>query len=649
MSSPATAQCGPCSADPACTSSDGFPAICPESLPAAVVGVAYEATITFFLPAEVVDPGSGVTATLNSVTITSITGVPLGLSVELDDDDSVYLPANGQTSGCAAICGVALLPGEYSMLISISAVASAFGIEQVVNDAFEYLIIVEPGEGGSATFTYSPPSGCDSLVCDFSANLVGSSSQVNQYTWDFGNGLSSDEADVFGVAFDTVGNYHVTLHTVISDHLLTEVVLNSTAGGGWDDGFYSAPDPYFVLSDAGGGNVYVSGVVDESYSASWGNLNVPLTNPPYTISFYDDDFFPEDDFLGSMSFVPTGAATLAINASPSYGTASIALQAAVDVWDTANVVVHGAPGVELAWLNGDSLWCPTEGIIWYEWHWGDSLLAAGSDSVFAPIDNGWYTVTGTSEVGCNGTSDSLLYCAPNAMFVLNLSLGEWPEVVAADISVDVSAWDFVWTFNGWASDTLQGMSSWATDASGWYSAQAWDPHHCPWHSDSVLVCWPLNPPLIEDDGEGALAVTPPYALYQWWLNGEPIPGATDSVFQPTGPGIYAVSATDFADCPGVISDDWVVVGVSEFESSAGSEHWMVYPNPATDQLTFDFPVHEELYTVYIFRQDGTPVDAITQSHGKQLGVAHWTSGVYVFQAQAHSTGKWLEALQVIKR
>ena len=87
-------------------------------------------------------------------------------------------------------------------------------------------------------------------------------------------------------------------------------------------------------------------------------------------------------------------------------------------------------------------------------------------------------------------------------------------------------------------------------------------------SDSVLVCWPLNTPWIEEDENGLLSVELPYAHYQWWLDGEPIPDATAAVYQTTGPGLYAVSVTDFEDCPGVISEDWLVVEVLESASTA---------------------------------------------------------------------------------
>ena len=134
-SKPAFGQCSACDADPTCSSEDGFPTLCPASLPAAVVGEFYEETITFFMPAEVLDPGSGLTADLNSVTVTGITGVPLGMQLELDDDDAVYYPSSGQTLGCANICGSPLLAGSFEMVINISAMASAFGIEQVVTES----------------------------------------------------------------------------------------------------------------------------------------------------------------------------------------------------------------------------------------------------------------------------------------------------------------------------------------------------------------------------------------------------------------------------------------------------------------------------------------------------------------------------------
>ena len=65
------AQCADCEVDPNCTSSDGFPALCPETLPSGTAGEPYETVVSVSIPAEITDPGSGLVATLNTVAITS--------------------------------------------------------------------------------------------------------------------------------------------------------------------------------------------------------------------------------------------------------------------------------------------------------------------------------------------------------------------------------------------------------------------------------------------------------------------------------------------------------------------------------------------------------------------------------------------------
>ena len=107
------AQCNECEADPSCTSSDGFPTLCPLVLPSGTAGEAYETVITFFLPSEITDPGSGLVATLNSVAVTNISGVPPGMDITLDDVDAFYEPASGQNSGCATLCGEPTFAGAF--------------------------------------------------------------------------------------------------------------------------------------------------------------------------------------------------------------------------------------------------------------------------------------------------------------------------------------------------------------------------------------------------------------------------------------------------------------------------------------------------------------------------------------------------------
>ena len=632
----AQSQCVDCVPAEDCTSDDGFPTICPESLPAATTGEFYEETITFFMPADVVDPGSGVSASLNSVTVTAITGVPLGLTVTLDEPDAVYEPSNGQTSGCASICGEPVLAGIYDMVISISALASAFGIEQVVNESFAYVLVVEEGAGGTGTFTFAPTNGCDSLWASFGAYLVGGPNQITTYGWDFGNGITSSNSSVDSVLFDETGSYDVVLQTVIADQILTQVTLNSTAGGGWDDGWSPDPDPYFILSDANGSNVYTSSTAQESYSATWSGLAIVLTNPPYSIAFYDEDFLAGDDDLGSTSFTPSGVGTIDLNANPSYAVATIGLQEAVNVADSATVTVNSSPEVGLIWLNDDTLSSTNPYLSQYDWMWGDSVLLSGPEFEFEPVANGYYSVIGTSALGCSSSSDSLLHCSMESTLELELTSGDSGD---PELLMTQAGWvEYVWTANGVASDTLEDMEGhlWFPANSGWYSVMASDNFGCPWNSDSMLVCWPLENPNMAEDEYGTLGLEDSYAMYQWFVDGEIIAGATDSTLNLDGTGgIYSVLVADFEGCPGVLSNEWLVVDVSETDFNSQLD-WKLFPNPVNSLLQLHLPDaaldQAGDWNLNIFNDSGQMIRSIPiQSQQTSLDVTFLSRGVYTVQ------------------
>ena len=463
------AQCAECTSDPSCTSTDGFPTICPANLPAGTTGEPYEETLTFFLPQDIVDPGSGLTAALNSVTVTGITGVPLGLQVELDDPDGTYYPSSGQTTGCATLCGEPLLSGVYEMVITVAAVASVFGIEQVVNESFSYALIVNPGAGGTSTFAYSAAAGCDSLWVDFLAGLSGSETQITTYSWEFGNGETGDSAAVDSVFYSETGSYSVSLQTVISELVLEQLVLNSTGGGGWDD-FFSDPDPYFVLTDANGTNVYTSSTADDSNSNTWNGLSVILSNPPYTISFYDEDLFDGDD-------------------------------------NTLFVEVFSSPEFTLYQSNENTLSCSDTTLSIYTWNLQGSPLYSGNDFDFSPDSSGWYTVEGVSVFGCSTLSDSIRFCHPDAaLSIALLTQNNLPQYLETDSTGSF----YIWSQNNVPFDTLYGAENtlFFPSESSQYNVSSSDAFGCPLTSETLLVCWPIDTVLIEQNSEGSLVLKP---------------------------------------------------------------------------------------------------------------------------------------------
>ena len=84
-----------------------------------------------------------------------------------------------------------------------------------------------------------------------------------------------------------------------------------------------------------------------------------------------------------------------------------------------------------------------------------------------------------------------------------------------------------------------------------------------------------NTPIITDAG-GVLNTTPADA-YQWYLNGEEIPGATDQFYAPTENGDFTVMITAPSTCT-AMSDPYTLLNVGL--STVGASGFRVWPNPA---------------------------------------------------------------------
>ena len=291
--------------------------LCPETLADATAGEPYEEVITFNLPPVVVDPATTLSVDLLSVTISSVMGLPLGLEFTPSNADGTYEPGNGETYGCATVCGTPLSAGEYLVDINVAVVASAFGFEQSADQSFSLALTVLPGDNPDAvsSFELSTLSGCAPLEVAGTALVTDAGAT---YTWAFGNGQGSDEANP-AFTFDSTGTYTVQLATEVEALALTQVAISSL-GGGWGqdlDDFLGQPDPYFVLSDANG-TLYTSTYGSETQTPTLGGFSIPLDfGASYNIAFYDSDTFTNDDFLGASDFVAEGGGEVTVSNSTS--------------------------------------------------------------------------------------------------------------------------------------------------------------------------------------------------------------------------------------------------------------------------------------------------------------------------------------------
>ena len=130
----ANGQCETCEPDLSCVAVD-FPVLCPEQLPDATQGEPYSATATFNLPPSVVDPGSGLEATLLTVTIASVSGLPFGLEFSPNNPDGVYQPGDGEYYGCSGSLRHAAEERIFFVEINVTVLVSAFGFQQTVEES----------------------------------------------------------------------------------------------------------------------------------------------------------------------------------------------------------------------------------------------------------------------------------------------------------------------------------------------------------------------------------------------------------------------------------------------------------------------------------------------------------------------------------
>lgn len=433
-------QCAECTADVNCTSADGFPTICPETLPNGTAGEYYEQFLTFYLPADINDPSSGIQATLLQITITSVTGLPFGTTYTLSHPDGIYYPADGDNLGCATICGTPLLPGTYNVLINVTALASAFGFEINQSESFTYTLIIDPGDVATASFTADNAAGCGNLSVNYEALLSGTNSQSTTYDWDFGNGEVSDLANPTA-NYDSPGTYTVSLTTTIADYMLQEVNLSniSTNGEGDVDEFFSGPaDPYFNLIDGSGASVYTSSVIDDTTTPVWTDLNIPLTTPPYTIEFWDDDTVTSDDALGTNSISMEAGDQNINTGTGTVGTAVVVLNISTSFTDQTEITVFGLPN-NTTTASGSTLTCTDPGSNTYVWYYNGIPMDGETNSSVVMTAGGNYYAVITNEFGCSIETEPYLFCP---------SITPVYDPVAMEVYVDDIYESYQWYYNG---------------------------------------------------------------------------------------------------------------------------------------------------------------------------------------------------------
>lgn len=203
-------------------------------------------------------------------------------------------------------------------------------------------------------------------------------------------------------------------------------------------GCSGTPDPYFVLTNAGGG-AYTSSAFTDVSTGQWTNLGLLLDNPPYSISFYDEDVIGGDDLLGTYNIPLSSEGTYFLNvAGGTTGSMEITNEPQQVFNDTAAIVVYPLPSVVLVENGTTSELCATDlTLTSFTWLLDGQVVANETGPCLLPSGPGVWQVVGFNGFGCSDTSNAIVVC-PVFSIAQN---GNVLFVPSGYVS-------YAWTFNG---------------------------------------------------------------------------------------------------------------------------------------------------------------------------------------------------------
>jgi hypothetical protein len=488
------AQCPGCIVNPACTATPASPALCPETLPDAIQGEPFEIDVTFFMPQQFTDPGSGFDVTLASITIATIGGLPPGLSATTNEADNDYdITSDPLTQrGCVKICGTPTAIGFYTISVNIIASVSA-PISTEAPQSFTLPLAVIPGGSGNAGFSLTPNSGCDSLNVQFQA-LITSPSQPVTYQWDFGNGQTSTAFTPDTQFYAVPDTYYVSLQTELLNYTVTGVSYTSTSENWCGDveepsfpfvGCTGSPDIYYELSN--GGATFTGPTQDNNNSYSQSDANFTLTETALSLSFWDEDVVSQNDALGTAVVQFTAPGVYSFSTGSGFGTVTIGTTVGLSFVHNDTIIVHPAPvapsissSIESV-CEGDSIVLSLPEAAFYQWFQnGEELLSANNDSLVVFESSNWSAEI-RSAAGCLAVSDTV---QTNV-----IDFPEQPVVFVNPVNNSFfynpgSGFDWIWLFEGDTIAGTQNMASFFPQEIGNYSVVVSANPACPLYSET---------------------------------------------------------------------------------------------------------------------------------------------------------------------
>jgi hypothetical protein len=388
------------------------------------------------------------------------------------------------------------------------------------NSTTQIFVQIDPVAGGNSGFTFSPAMSCDTALVNFDA-LIDGAPNPTVYNWNFGNGNTSTLQHPSAQLYSSPGDYVVSLQTDILGYKITDVNLFSV-NSNW------------------------SGDVEEPSST----------------------FFSPDPYFQIFNSLSTNLYTSASLSGTESGS-----------WNSLNIILIDPPYSITIWDE-------------------DNISADDNLGSFP------FSVSGTGTIpfsGAAGTSGNIVvasyvvqtfmnydtvhvYPAPTPPSAISLSgndticLGDSVMLSVTGVGSSTIQW-----YNDTTSVVNGDTSSIMVNQAGNYWAQLTNANGCSSNSNqqNVFVApIPYNPTFLIS-GNTLTCYTTGFQL-QWYLNGNPIPGADSSVYVISVTGNYSIVATNSFGCTAssiVVLETYI--GVDELDVL---NHLVVFPNPSNGEF-----------------------------------------------------------------
>jgi hypothetical protein len=302
----------------------------------------------------------------------------------------------------------------------------------------------------------------------------------------------------------------------------------------------------------------------------------------------------------------------------------------IEVGDEPVVTITSSNNGALELCNGETMdLTATTGFVGYEWN------TTETDETITVSGSGQYSVTVEDANGCVGTSViANITVQPNPTPVANAN---GPLVFCEGESVVLSTGNNQGTYL-W--DGTNGMNSTTVASeSGDYFVTVTNAFGCVGVSNALTVdVTPLDEAFIIDAGNN-LTANPPGTGYQWFINGDPIPGATSIDYPAIQSGNYHVEYIGPNGCP-------TSTYVLEFTLQTGVEEYSIfdvldlYPNPGEGHFTVRgmLPSTEdviiELTNMFGQALQSAVIINSTNSFNQSMDISEYANGVYFIRIQA---------------